>query len=183
MTPPLVLHLNGAPAVGKSTLAARWADAHPGTLLLDIDVLRTWVSGWRGEYAATGSVIRPVALAVLAAYVGQGRDVVLPQLLADPAELARFRATAEEAGGRWVEVLLEAEDVTARFAGRQVDQPYLEAVHQLVEEADVDQLNRYAERLGALADATAGAIRIRTRDGEVDAAYDALDVAVRAACG
>jgi hypothetical protein len=183
MTAPLVLHLNGAPAVGKSTLAARWAEAHPGTLLLDVDVLRTWVSGWREEFAATGTAIRPVALAMLAAYVGAGRDVVLPQLLADPAELARFRGVAEDAGGRWVEVLLEADDVVARFANRGIDQPYLEAVHRLVDEAGSDQLNRYAERLSVLADRTPGAIRIRTWDGEVDAAYGELDAAVRAACG
>jgi adenylate kinase family enzyme len=30
-TGPLVLHLNGPPGVGKSTLAGRWADEHPGT--------------------------------------------------------------------------------------------------------------------------------------------------------
>ncbi|MEQ7848307.1 hypothetical protein [Nocardioides kribbensis] len=34
----LLLHLNGPPGIGKSALAARWADAHPGTLLLDLDV-------------------------------------------------------------------------------------------------------------------------------------------------
>ena len=129
MTTPLVLHLNGAPGVGKSTLVRRWAEKHPGTLLLDIDVLRTWVSGWREDFVATGAVVRPVATAMLAAYVEQGRDVVLPQLVANAAELERFRDAAEAAGGRWVEVFVEADDVAARFAAREVDEPHLEAVH------------------------------------------------------
>jgi predicted kinase len=171
---PLVLHLNGAPGVGKSTLAQRWAEEHPGTLVLDIDVLRTWVSGWREEFAATGAVIRPVALAMLAAYVVQGRDVVLPQLLADPTELARFRDAAEAGGARWVEVLVEADDAEARFAARAVDEPHLEEVLSLVERAGRDQVTSYAARLRAIADTVDGTIRLPTTDGDVDAAYVAL---------
>jgi hypothetical protein len=172
-TAPLVLHLNGAPGIGKSTLARRWADAHPGTLLLDIDVLRTWVSGWRDDFAATGATVRPVALAMLTAYVEQGRDVVLPQLLADAAELAKFRIAAEAAGGRWVSVLLEADDPRARFAARDVTEPHLQAVHQLVANAEPDHVARYAKRLAALADADV-TLRLPTVDHDVETAYSAL---------
>jgi len=179
---PTVLHLNGAPGVGKSTLARRWADDHPGTLLLDIDVLRTWVSGWREDFAATGAAVRPVAIAMLSAYVAEGRDVVLPQLLADPAELERFRSAAVDAGGRWVEVLVEADDPAARFAGREVDQPHLEAVHRLVDAAGADHLAGHAERLQALADIEQ-IIRLGTVDGEIDAAYATLVGLVDQACG
>ena len=175
---PLVLHLNGAPAVGKSTLAGRWAEDHPGTLLLDIDVLRTWVSGWQKDFAATGAVVRPVAIAMLAAYVAQGRDVVVPQLVANAEELARFRDAAEAAGARWVEVFVEADDIESRFATRDVGEPHLEAVRRLVADVPPDQLTQYAARLAALAAATPDAIRLSTRDGEIEAGYDALCEAV-----
>jgi MoxR-like ATPase len=33
-----LVHLNGPPGIGKSTLAAVYADRHPGTLNLDVDV-------------------------------------------------------------------------------------------------------------------------------------------------
>jgi predicted kinase len=178
--PPLVLHLNGAPGVGKSTLARRWAEEHPGTLLLDPDALRTWVSGWREDFVATGAVIRPVAIAMLAAYATAGGDVVLPQLVADPAELTRFEDAATSAGGRFVEVFLEAApaDVGARFDGRTVDQPWLEAVRDLVGRESSHHLARYVERLAALAISRPDAIRLPTRSGEVDAAYRLLAAAL-----
>ena len=163
---PLVLHLNGAPGVGGvlSTLAGRWAERHPGTLLLDVDVLRTWVSGWRDDFMATGAVVRPVAVAMITAYVADGGSVVLPQLLADPVEFARFRDAAEGAGGTWVEVLVEADDAeTARFAGRPIDEPHLAAVQRLVADAPPDHVTEYAQRLRALADTTPDVIRLPTR--------------------
>ena len=179
---PLVLHLNGAPGVGKSTLAGRWAADHPGTLLLDVDVLRTWVSGWRADFVATGALVRPVALAMLTAYVGQGRDVVLPQLLADPAELEKFRRAAAGAGARWVEVLVEADDARRRFTARTVDEPHLEAVHRLVADAEPDHVEKCVVRLRELADAGPGTIRLATSNGDVDGAYAALVAAVREDC-
>ncbi len=175
---PLVLHLNGAPAVGKSTLARLWAECHPGTLLLDIDALRTWVSGWRDDFAATGAAVRPAALAMLSAYVAEGGSVVLPQLIANESELARFEAAAHDAGGRFVEVFLESEDLEDRFAARQRDEPWLEAVHQLVENAPDDHLSSYAERLAALSHTRPDAVRLPTRTGDVEGSYAALVAAV-----
>lgn len=180
---PLVLHLNGAPGVGKSTLAALWADRHPGTLLLDIDALRTWVSGWKDDFASTGAAVRPAAVALLAAYVANGGSVVLPQLLAEPAELDRFRDSAIDAGGRWVEVLVEADDIAARFGSRPIDQPHLEAIHRLVEAAPADHLAQYAVRLRALVDTLPGAVRLATAEGHVETAYTNLVEVVRAVCG
>ena len=165
--------------MGKSTLARLWAERHPGTLLLDIDALRTWVSGWRDDFAATGAAVRPAALAMLSAYVAGGGSVVLPQLIANESELARFEAAAHDAGGRFVEVFLESEDLEDRFAARERDEPWLEAVHQAGRSsAPADHLSSYAERLAALSQARPDAVRLPTRTGDVEGSYAALVAAV-----
>ena len=98
-----LLHLNGPPGIGKSTLARRYATDHPGVLVCDIDLLRTLVGGWESRFAETGALIRPAALAMISAYLSGGHDVVLPQMLVRPEELARFEAAARTAGADFVE--------------------------------------------------------------------------------
>ena len=104
---PTLLHLNGPSGVGKSTLARAHAAAHPGTLLCDIDDLRSWVSGWEDDFIGTGEAVRTSALALVTAYLATGRDVVLPQLIVTPAQAERFEAAAAEAGATYVAVRLD----------------------------------------------------------------------------
>ncbi len=109
-----LIHLNGLPGIGKSTLARRYAADHPGVLLCDIDVVRTMISGWQ-DAAEAAERSRTVGLAMTSAYLGTGRDVVVPQLVADPGQLARFAAAAGDAGSAYVHVMLTADtDVVAR---------------------------------------------------------------------
>jgi hypothetical protein len=115
-----LIHLNGPPGIGKSTLARRYVDAHPGVLNCDVDVLRTLVGGWDRDFGGAGALIRPAALAMIEAYLANDRDVVLPQMLIDPTELARFEACALGVGAQFVErVLMDTEAASiARFHRR-----------------------------------------------------------------
>jgi len=133
-----LIHLNGAPGIGKSTLARRYADDHPGILVCDIDVLRTLVAGWQEDFHEAGTRIRTTALATITSYLESGHDVVLPQFVARAEELARFRSAAARGKAAYVGVVLTAEPrvVIDRFRTRSVtasDDPLVAAISDVVE--------------------------------------------------
>ncbi|WP_031465811.1 ATP-binding protein [Sciscionella sediminilitoris] len=117
---PRLIHLNGPPGAGKSTLAARYAERHPGVLDLDTDRLRPLIGGWRERFGRTGELVRPLALAMAGAHLRAGLDVLLPQYLGRESEIAKFAAVARESGAAFVEILLHCPKETAlrRFADR-----------------------------------------------------------------
>jgi predicted kinase len=122
----LLIHLNGPPGIGKSTLSALYAERHPGTLNLDIDSLHPLVGGWQNADIHTHELLRPVALAMASTHLGRGRDVILPQYLARPDEIDAFEKVAHEQGAEFLEVILlcdKAESI-ARFDHRRDDSPW-----------------------------------------------------------
>ncbi|WP_116947422.1 AAA family ATPase [Jiangella endophytica] len=141
MTPRLIV-LNGPPAVGKSTLARRYAAEHPLTLNLDVDRVRDLIGGWRDDAGAAGLLARAIAVAAARTHLlagrgdlddgrddalargpatpGGGYDVVVAQLVARPGFLEQLEAVAEEVGATFHElVLMDAKPaVLRRFAAR-----------------------------------------------------------------
>ncbi|UUZ58150.1 ATP-binding protein [Nocardioides sp. B-3] len=115
-----LIHLNGPPGIGKSTLARRYVDDHDGVLNCDIDVLRTLIGGWDRDFAGAGALIRPAALAMIGAYLASGEDVVLPQMLVRPSQVALFSGCATDVGAEFVERFLmdSAASSVARFTRR-----------------------------------------------------------------
>jgi len=50
--------LNGPPGVGKSTVARMYAHAHPLSLNLDIDQIRSLIGGWRDTHGQVANTYR-----------------------------------------------------------------------------------------------------------------------------
>src|SRR5262245_47442107 len=104
---PVLIHLNGPSGVGKSTLARRYADDHPGVLDLDIDAsVVPLVDGWRDDFFAVLPEARGRAIAIAEAHLRGGGDVVMPQLVTSVDQAARFEAAARRAGAGYVEIAL-----------------------------------------------------------------------------
>jgi len=138
---PTLLHLNGPSGVGKSTLARLHAERYPGTLVCDIDDLRSWVSGWADDFVGTGEAVRSSALALMTAYLATGRDVVLPQLIVTPAQVDRFEQAAADAGATYAGVVLTAEpDLLLQRLHARAATPVTTVVSRIIEERGGDAL-------------------------------------------
>lgn len=174
-----LIHLNGPPGIGKSTIARRYVEEHPGVLNCDIDILRTLIGGWSNDFAAAGGLIRPAALALIEAYLAGGHDVVLPQLLVNPDELARFEACASRAGALFVERFLmdDVEQAIVRFErrGANCTDPWHDQVRAIVaSNGGVQVLVRYHAGLLNLLEQRPHAVLIPSTDGDSHATYQRL---------
>lgn len=174
-----LIHLNGAPGVGKSTIAERYAAEHPGVLNCDIDRLRTFIGGWEDDFLTTGNLIQPVALAMIRAHLDAGHDVVLPQMLASAERWTVFREVATHAGHRYVHILLQAPpgQSGARFYARGEDDPLHMVIRTIVEGDGGRTTIDTQERVLADAAVARGAI-VLDSSGGVDATYARLVAAV-----
>ncbi|MGN6250804.1 MAG: AAA family ATPase [Marmoricola sp.] len=126
----MLIHLDGPSGVGKTTIARRYAEEHPGVLACDIDRLRTMVGGWQHDFVGAGELVRPVALAMIGAHLRGGHDVIVPQMLLHDAERDALRAVAADGGHTYLPLVLTAPPghARARFEGRGREDP-LDAVH------------------------------------------------------
>ena len=109
---PKLILLNGPPAVGKSTLARRYADDHPLTLVLEIDVVRALLGAWLEDPQRSGWAARMIALAMARTHLDAGYDVIVPQLLTRREFVEMLRETTEAAGATFSELtLMDPRDV------------------------------------------------------------------------
>ncbi len=172
-----LVHLNGPPGIGKSTLSALYADRHPGTLNLDIDRLHRLVGGWEDPENRTHDVLRPVALVMASTHLAGGRDVVLPQYLARPAEVDAFEQVARDQGAGFREVVLlhdKAESV-ARFDRRRDDGAWDEHNRRLVASLGGPALlEQMYDALVDLVRQRPSAVVVRSEPDAVEETYEAL---------
>ncbi len=178
-----LLHLNGPPGIGKSTLSALWAERHPRTLNLDIDTLHLLVGGWQDPENRTHDVLRPVAKAMASAYLATGRDVVLPQYLGRLEEIESFERVAAEQGAEFREVVLldDRAAAIARFDQRREPTPWNEHNRRVVASLGGSQfLGDMYDRLLAVVQQRPSAVVVRSEPGAIEETYAALVGALEA---
>lgn len=174
---PRLILLNGAPAVGKSTLARCYAEDHPFTLVLDIDQVRSMLGRWREDTGRAGLLARDVAIAAARAHLESGHDVVVPQLVGRVEFIELLAATADEAGARFCEVYLldDRESIVRRFTERTrlaADPTHVDAGETL--EGGEAALIAYVDRIAELAGLRPDAVTIDCAPGDIEGTYRRL---------
>lgn len=169
--------LNGPPGIGKSTLAARYADDHVGTLNLDIDRLHVLIGGWRELGGRVHDHLRPLALAMAAGHLAGGNDVIVPQYVARPEAAAAFDqiARAQSADLREIVLLDEREAALDRFDERPDDSEWARHNRAIVADlGDREFLAAMYDQLLSYLDARPRAVRVASKAGDTDSTYAAL---------
>lgn len=117
-----LIHVNGAPGVGKSSLARRYLDDHPLALLVDIDGIRAALGCWEG-LEESKLVARTLAVAMAERHLRDGRDVIVPQYLGRRDFITTLEGVARGCGARFAEVVLDAPVavVVDRFRARRME--------------------------------------------------------------
>ena len=128
--------LNGAPGVGKSTLAQRYLDDHPLTLLLEIDAIRVSFGCWQ-DRDESKLLARNLALSLAQAHLRAGYDVIVPQYLGRTEFILALEDVAQHASAEFVELLVEDTEaaIILRFRGRRSEFADQERPHP---QADLD---------------------------------------------
>lgn len=179
-----LVHLNGPPGIGKSTLSALFADRNPGTLNLDVDTLHHLVGGWQDEESDTWPVVWSLVRAMAATHLDGGRDVVLPQYIATVDEILGLEKLAREHGAGFREVVLldGREAAIERFNRRaqDSDDPWIRHHHRLIEAGGGPVvLGTMYDNLMEVLRLRPGAVVVPSPVGAVQQTYELLADALR----
>ncbi|MGW4826885.1 AAA family ATPase [Amycolatopsis japonica] len=170
-----LIHINGLSRVGKSTLARRYADEHPGTLALDLDVLTGLIGGWKENFFGALEIARGHGRDMAARHLRDGHDVILPQLVTvhdrdpDPA----FEAVALATGATYVEVALLVDDHEhlQRLRGKRPANDVEAQLQMMLDDPGSDLLDRIQGHFVEYLAERPHAIRLDTTGIGVDESY------------
>jgi hypothetical protein len=105
-----LIHLNGPPGIGKSTIAAAFAGRNPGVLNPDIDSLAAMIGSYGDSFSdSLGAATLPTA-PTGRVHLTRGHDVIMPQVMThlNAGELAGFEAATAAARAEYLQILLRA---------------------------------------------------------------------------
>lgn len=175
--------LNGPPASGKSTLARRFADEHPLTLCLDVDVVRGLLGDWVSRPQEAGLLARQMATEMARVALSSDRQVIVPQFLAKADFIVELETLADATGAAFVELALTAriDDVVAWFSVRSADPEtpaHRDAQELLDRSGGVEELRPLLGPWQRLVDSRPGVRRLTARRGDIDSSYEDLEHAL-----
>jgi predicted kinase len=177
---PTLLFLNGPPASGKSTIAARLVAERPMALNLDIDTVRGLLGAWLDHPSEAGLLARELALVMARTHLVAGHDVVIPQFVGRPEFLERLEQLASSVGARFVEIALVMDrwDAVDAFAERRAaphSQAHLDAAALVDRSESDDPVGEMWDRYSQLLATRSAAHRVEVRRDDIDGTVDDIE--------
>lgn len=176
-----LIHLNGPSRVGKTTLARRYADDHPGTVVVDVDTLTLLVGGWRDDFGRAWTQARTLALTLAGSALRAGHDVVLPQLVTIfDRDAPGFEPVAADAGAEYVEIalLVDPDEHRQRVDAKQPVHEVEAAIQEALMDPAVDRIARIRGHLAEYLATRPDTIRLDTSGLDVETTYARLCTAL-----
>lgn len=181
---PRLIHLNGPSRVGKSTLARRFANAHPGTLVLDLDVLAGLVGGWKADFSAALDIARGLGRELAVRHLQSGYDVIFPQLVTvhddDPDAALADVARMVDATYVHVALLVDDREGLQRLKNKRPSTEVEAHVQAVLTDPDSDLILRIRAHLHEYLRTRPDTIQIDTTNLTEEEAYALLVEALRA---
>ena len=171
----MLVLVNGAPGSGKSTLARRFAQEHPLTLALDIDIVRGMLGG-SVEQSQSGALARALAATMARSHLGAGFDVIVPQFLGRVDFILTLEELCKDVGARFTEVALvsSATDAVERFERRSAESTepqHVAAAEWQRRSGGRDELIAMYDRMINVIENRPHTHHIISVEGDIDSAY------------
>jgi predicted kinase len=103
---PKVILINGAAAVGKSTIGRRYLNDHPLTLNIEGDDLIGMIGHWLTHEPEARRLVYEFTCHILSIHLQAGHDVLIPYLPQTADHAARFEKISKENGAAFIEIEL-----------------------------------------------------------------------------
>jgi predicted kinase len=179
----ILVLLNGPPASGKSTLAARLVDTRPLALNLDIDVIRGQLGAWLDLPMDAGIAARALAISMARTHLAAGHDVIVPQFLGRVGFIDELEQLADECGVRFVEVALIVDRGRAMRAFSERSrapstQAHVDAAELVDRSGSPDAVAEMCDAFSALLERRPSARRVDVEMGDIDDTLGRLERAI-----
>lgn len=101
-----VILLNGFAGSGKSTIARKYVDAHPLSMVIESDELIVNIGGWLAHEDQAWPLVFSLTKSMISTALALGHDIILPYLVRDADRAAEIEEIARTSGATFYEFYL-----------------------------------------------------------------------------